>query len=80
VQHADGVQTRYGHLGTLSVKAGDVVNSDTNLGTVGNTGRSTGPHLHFEVIRMGTPVDPLAGLNSHPNSLGQGLSRLKVGG
>jgi Rod binding domain-containing protein len=80
VQHEDGLQTRYGHLGTINVKAGDVVNSATNLGTVGSTGRSTGPHLHFEVIRMGTPVDPLAGLNSHSNSLGQGLSRLKVGG
>ncbi len=81
VQHADGVQTRYGHLGTISVKAGDVVNSETNLGTVGNTGRSTGPHLHFEVIRMGTPVDPLAVLNSQTNPYGQqSPGRLKIGG
>jgi len=80
VQHADGIRTRYGHLGTISVKAGDVVNSETNLGTVGNTGRSTGPHLHFEVIRMGTPVDPLAELNSRTNSYGQGSNRLKIGG
>jgi murein DD-endopeptidase MepM/ murein hydrolase activator NlpD len=64
IQHDGGIQTRYGHLGSINVKAGDSVTSQDILGTVGNTGRSTGPHLHFEVIRMGTPVDPLSGCNS----------------
>ena len=59
IQHASGLQTRYGHLNTIKVKAGDYVDSEAVLGTVGNTGRSTGPHLHFEVIRMGKSVDPL---------------------
>jgi murein DD-endopeptidase MepM/ murein hydrolase activator NlpD len=59
IQHAGGLETRYGHLGTINVKAGDSVTSQDILGTVGNTGRSTGPHLHFEVLRKGMPVDPL---------------------
>jgi len=59
IQHSGGLQTRYGHLGSVNVKAGDVVDSESVLGTVGSTGRSTGPHLHFEVTRMGKPVDPL---------------------
>ena len=59
LQHSGGLQTRYAHLGSIGVKAGDVIASEETLGTVGNTGRSTGPHLHFEVIRMGEPVNPL---------------------
>ena len=58
VEHDGGLQTRYGHLASVNVKAGDVVTSEDTLGKVGSTGRSTGAHLHFEVIRMGTPVDP----------------------
>jgi len=58
VEHDGGLQTRYGHLASVNVKAGDIVTSDDMLGKVGSTGRSTGAHLHFEVIRMGTPVDP----------------------
>jgi murein DD-endopeptidase MepM/ murein hydrolase activator NlpD len=60
IQHAGGLQTRYGHLGSINVKAGDHITSDQFLGTVGDTGRSTGPHLHFEVIRMGKAVNPLS--------------------
>jgi len=59
VQHTGGVQTRYGHLGSINVRAGDTVDAEAVLGTVGQTGRSTGPHLHFEVIRTGQAVDPL---------------------
>jgi murein DD-endopeptidase MepM/ murein hydrolase activator NlpD len=59
IQHAGGLQTRYAHLGMINVKAGDVVAPQQVLGSVGNTGRSTGPHLHFEVIRMGKAIDPL---------------------
>jgi murein DD-endopeptidase MepM/ murein hydrolase activator NlpD len=58
VEHNDGLRTRYGHLASINVKAGDMVTSDVTLGKVGSTGRSTGAHLHFEVIRLGTPVDP----------------------
>jgi murein DD-endopeptidase MepM/ murein hydrolase activator NlpD len=59
IQHAGGLQTRYAHLGLINVKAGDVVASQQVIGNVGDTGRSTGPHLHFEVIRMGKAIDPL---------------------
>jgi murein DD-endopeptidase MepM/ murein hydrolase activator NlpD len=63
LQHSDGFQTRYGHLGSIAVEVGDTVDSQDILGTVGNTGRSTGPHLHFEVIRNGVAVDPMENLN-----------------
>ena len=59
VEHDGGLSTRYGHLASINVKAGDMVTSDDVLGKVGSTGRSTGAHLHFEVIRMGTQVDPV---------------------
>jgi murein DD-endopeptidase MepM/ murein hydrolase activator NlpD len=69
IQHSGGVQTRYGHLGSIAVKAGEAVSGQQILGTVGDTGRSTGPHLHFEVVRMGAPVDPLPGLRTQLASL-----------
>ena len=58
VEHEGGLQTRYGHLASINVKAGDMVTSENMLGKVGSTGRSTGAHLHFEVIRQGVHVDP----------------------
>jgi len=58
VEHAEGFQTRYAHLAATSVRAGDSVSAGEVLGTVGSSGRSTGPHLHFEVIRNGTRIDP----------------------
>ncbi len=64
IQHSGGLQTRYSHLASMSVKAGDAVVSQSALGTVGGTGHSTGPHLHFEVIQMGQPMDPLLSLGS----------------
>lgn len=64
IQHDKGLQTRYGHLKDINVKAGDSVTSENMVGTVGSTGRSTGPHLHFEVIRQGNQVDPLKILNA----------------
>jgi murein DD-endopeptidase MepM/ murein hydrolase activator NlpD len=59
VQHSGELQTRYGHLGSIAVRVGDAVDSQDTLGTVGSTGRSTGPHLHFEVTRNGVAVDPV---------------------
>jgi murein DD-endopeptidase MepM/ murein hydrolase activator NlpD len=49
IKHDNGVQTLYSHLNTVSASAGQWVAQGENIGTVGNTGRSTGPHLHFEV-------------------------------
>lgn len=59
VTHADGSKTRYGHLQSLNVKVGDQVATGTPVGKVGSTGKSTGPHLHFEVIdKNGQKVNP----------------------
>lgn len=64
VDHGDGLQTAYAHCASLSVQEGDAVDAGTRVGEVGSTGRSTGPHLHFEVRRSGQPVDPvLAGIS-----------------
>jgi murein DD-endopeptidase MepM/ murein hydrolase activator NlpD len=79
IQHAGGLQTRYGHLGSISVKAGEIVSEQKTLGTIGNTGHSTGPHLHFEVIRMGKPVNPLLELRSQLAALEPISDKLKLG-
>jgi murein DD-endopeptidase MepM/ murein hydrolase activator NlpD len=79
IQHAGGLQTRYGHLGTINVKAGDSITSQDVLGTVGSTGRSTGPHLHFEIIRMGRPVDPLTSYTLTASSSEQRSQTSKIG-
>ncbi|MCW2714343.1 MAG: peptidase [Frankiales bacterium] len=53
------LSTAYAHMGTISVRSGQDVSRGQQLGTIGNEGNSTGPHLHFEVRRNGDPVDPL---------------------
>ncbi len=58
LQHTDGTETRYAHCRDLNVKVGERVERGATVATVGSTGRSTGPHLHFEVRRDGEVVDP----------------------
>lgn len=58
VTHAAGLVTRYGHLSAFLVKEGQVVNAGSPIAKVGSTGRSTGPHLHFEVRSKDQAVDP----------------------
>lgn len=58
IDHGDGLATLYGHASKLLVRAGDVVMPNQQIALVGSTGRSTGPHLHFEVIRHGVRVEP----------------------
>lgn len=58
IDHGGGVTTRYAHLARADVKPGDHVAAGAAIGAVGQTGRTTGPHLHFEVRRDGQPVDP----------------------
>ena len=58
IDHGDGLQTLYGHCSKLFVHTGDLVMPQQRIASVGSTGRSTGPHLHFEVIRDGKRVAP----------------------
>lgn len=59
VNHGYGYTTRYAHLSTIIIKEGMTVHRGDKLGEVGNTGKSTGPHLHYEVIYRGKPVNPM---------------------
>jgi len=59
VDHGGGFVTYYGHLSKYFVKKGDKVYKGQKIAAVGNTGRSTGPHLHFEIRKNGSPVNPL---------------------
>jgi len=58
VKHDDRTSTRYAHLSEILVSPGDAVNAGQTIALSGSSGRSTGPHLHFEVIRDGQSVDP----------------------
>jgi murein DD-endopeptidase MepM/ murein hydrolase activator NlpD len=58
IQHGKHMSSVYAHFEDLRVAVGQLVHRETVLGVVGSSGRSTGPHLHFEVRVAGTPVDP----------------------
>ncbi len=60
VTHGDGYVTRYAHNQRVLVEQGETVARGQQLAVMGSTGRSTGPHVHFEVLRNGTPVNPLS--------------------
>lgn len=60
VDHGPSYQTMYAQLGTISVAVGDCVAPGDRIGTVGVTGLTTGPHLHFEVRHKGQPIDPMS--------------------
>lgn len=64
IDHGDGLVTRYGHTSRILVQVGDVLLPGQPIATVGSSGRSTGPHLHFEILRDGMQVHPSLYLSS----------------
>lgn len=64
IDHGNGITTRYGHLSKILVKEGDTVSEGDLIALSGSTGRSTGPHLHYEVRRNDVAIDPMRFLNA----------------
>lgn len=64
IDHGGGLRTRYAHMHRIDVKVGDVVTRGQYIATVGSTGRSTGPHVHYEVLENGRHVNPSAFVQS----------------
>ncbi len=60
IVHSGGIETRYGHMSRIAAYSGEVVHRGDVIGYVGSTGLSTGPHLHFEVMKNGRPVNPMS--------------------
>jgi len=67
IEHKEQLQSLYAHLDTINVKAGQFISAGSKLGTVGSTGRTTGPHLHFEVLKEGKRANPNHYLNLTKN-------------
>jgi murein DD-endopeptidase MepM/ murein hydrolase activator NlpD len=64
IDHGQGITTRYGHMSRILVREGDTVEAGDLVGRAGSTGRSTGPHVHYEVRRDGNAIDPIHFLNA----------------
>jgi murein DD-endopeptidase MepM/ murein hydrolase activator NlpD len=64
IDHGNGVTTRYGHMSKILVKAGQIVPKGAIVGLAGSTGRSTGPHVHYEVRIDGNAIDPIRYINA----------------
>jgi murein DD-endopeptidase MepM/ murein hydrolase activator NlpD len=69
IDHGNGIHTRYGHMSKLDVSAGDTVTRGQLIGEIGSTGRSTGPHLHFELRYNDKPINPRHFLKPEPADL-----------
>lgn len=79
VDHGNDLITRYAHASRVFVKKGDLIKRGQKIAEVGTTGRSTGPHLHFEVLVQGVPQDPQKFLNAGQSSKPDRLARLPAG-
>lgn len=76
VDHGNGLETVYGHLRRINVQAGQTLRRGACVGLVGSTGRSTGPHLHYEVRENGKPVCPIR--NGYMPAAQAGLPQLRA--
>ncbi len=74
IRHGNGLMTRYAHMSRFSARVGQAVEAGDKIGAIGSTGRSTGPHLHFEVHNNGRAVNPRPLLESAPNVLKEARS------
>lgn len=59
IDHGGGWTTRYAHMSRIDVKVGQTLSTGDNIGAIGSTGRSTGPHLHYEIRKDGKATDPI---------------------
>ena len=80
IEHGNGIQTRFGHMSRIAVSSGQRVKRGDIVGYVGSTGRSTGPHLHYEVRIAGTPVNPIPFVQEATNYAYVGDGKSQVGG
>jgi murein DD-endopeptidase MepM/ murein hydrolase activator NlpD len=78
IDHGNDLITRYAHASRVFVKKGDLIKRGQKVAEVGNTGRSTGPHLHFEVLVQGVPQDPQKFLNAGRNLPGAQVAQSKA--
>lgn len=76
IDHGNDLVTRYAHASVVNVKKGDLVKRGQKIAAVGSTGRSTGAHLHFEVLVQGIPQDPQKFLNAGSNLPAQQLAKV----
>ncbi|MEA9601210.1 M23 family metallopeptidase [Polynucleobacter sp. MG-28-Ekke-A2] len=67
IEHASGFTTRYAHVSSFAVREGEAVKRGQTIANVGNTGRSTSAHLHYEIRYQGIPINPLQALSVKPN-------------
>ena len=69
ISHGNGLMTRYAHMSKFNAKVGQTVEAGQTIGAIGSTGRSTGPHLHFEVRINNRAVNPRTFLETAPHVL-----------
>jgi murein DD-endopeptidase MepM/ murein hydrolase activator NlpD len=78
IEHGGELQTRYGHMSRLNVAAGQFVHKGDVIGYIGTTGRSTGPHLHYEVRVAGEAVNPLPYMQESAPASGRAVTQLAM--